>query len=147
MKLVSLFDDFLKETVNLNKTRIDLLEASIPALKSFVRESDWKPKVRTFVEQGSWAHQTIISPVDSGEFDADLLVMVDPVDGWTAAEYVESLGRAFSGSKTYEDKTQTWDYCVTITYAGTAGSTWPPASLAGSGTAAWRSATGKAASN
>lgn len=118
MKLVSLFDEFLKETVNLNKTRIDLLEASIPALKSFVRESDWKPKVRTFVEQGSWAHQTIIRPVDAGEFDADLLVMVDPVDGWTAAEYVESLGRAFSGSKTYGDKTKTWDYCVTITYAG-----------------------------
>jgi Second Messenger Oligonucleotide or Dinucleotide Synthetase domain/Adenylyl/Guanylyl and SMODS C-terminal sensor domain len=118
MKLVSLFDDFLKETVNLNKTRIDLLEASIPALKSFVRESDWKPKVRTFVEQGSWAHQTIIRPVDSGEFDADLLVMVDPVDGWTAAEYVESLGREFSESKSYGDKTKTWDYCVTITYAG-----------------------------
>ncbi|MET3225847.1 hypothetical protein ABIF35_006634 [Bradyrhizobium japonicum] len=118
MKLVALFDDFLKETVNLNKTRIDLLEASIPALKSFVRGSDWKPKVRTFVEQGSWAHETIIRPVDGGEFDADLLVMVDPIDGWTAAEYVESLGRVFSGSKTYEDKTKTWDYCVTITYAG-----------------------------
>lgn len=99
MKLVSLFDDFLKETVNLNKTRIDLLEASIPALKSFVRESDWKPKVRTFLEQGSWAHQTIIRPVDSGEFDADLLVMVDPVDGWTSAEYVESLGRAVLGQQ------------------------------------------------
>ncbi|MCG6205837.1 nucleotidyltransferase [Rhodopseudomonas sp. HC1] len=118
MKLVSLFDDFLKDTVNLNKTRIDLLDASIPALKSFVRESDWKPKVRTFVEQGSWAHQTIIRPVDGGEFDADLLVMVDKVDGWTAAEYVNSLGRVFSGSKAYGDKTKTWDYCVTITYAG-----------------------------
>ncbi|TWI70514.1 hypothetical protein IQ16_03687 [Bradyrhizobium huanghuaihaiense] len=118
MKLVALFDDFLKETVNLNKTRIDLLEASFPALKSFVRESDWKPKVRTFVEQGSWAHETIIRPVDGGEFDADLLVMVDPADGWTAAEYVENLGRVFSGSKTYEDKTKTWNYCVTITYAG-----------------------------
>ncbi|WP_349509783.1 SMODS domain-containing nucleotidyltransferase [Bradyrhizobium japonicum] len=62
------------------------LEASIPALRSFVRDSDWKPKVRSFVEQGSWAHQTIIRPVDGGEFDADLLVMVDPVDGWTAAD-------------------------------------------------------------
>lgn len=118
MKLVSLVDESLKDTVNLNKTRIDLLEASIPALRSFVRDSDWKPKVRSFVEQGSWAHQTIIRPVDGGEFDADLLVMVDPVDGWTAADYVESLGRVFSDSKTYEDKTKTWDYCITITYAG-----------------------------
>jgi hypothetical protein len=118
VKLASLFDEFLKETVNLNKTRIDLLDASIPALKSFVRDSGWKPKVRTFEEQGSWAHQTIIRPVDNGEFDADLLVMVDPVEGWSAAEYVESLGQVFAASKTYEDKVKTWDYCVTITYAG-----------------------------
>lgn len=118
MKLVSLFDNFLKDTVNLNKTRIDLLDNSIPALKTFVREADWKPKVRTFEEQGSWAHKTIIRPVDAGEFDADLLVLVDPVEDWTAAEYVESLGRAFASSKTYADKTKTYDYCVTITYAG-----------------------------
>jgi len=118
LKLINLFDEFLKETVNLNKTRIDLLESSIPALKTFVRESNWKSKVRTFEEQGSWAHETIIRPVDNGEFDADLLVMVDPVEGWTAAEYVESLGSIFSESKTYGDKTKTWDYCVTITYAG-----------------------------
>jgi hypothetical protein len=118
VKLVGLFDDFLKETVNLNKTRIDLLENSIPALKNFVRDSDWNPKVRTFEDQGSWAHKTIIRPVDAGEFDADLLVSVDPVEAWTAAEYVESLGRAFADSKTYADKTKTYDYCVTITYAG-----------------------------
>jgi hypothetical protein len=118
VKLVSLFDEFLKDTVNLNKTRIDLLENSIPALKSFVRESGWTPKVRGFEEQGSWAHQTIIRPVDGGEFDADLLVMVDAVEGWTAAEYVESLGRIFAASKTYAEKAKTYDYCVTITYAG-----------------------------
>jgi hypothetical protein len=29
-----------------------------------------------FEEQGSWAHGTIIRPVDGAEFDADLLVMV-----------------------------------------------------------------------
>jgi hypothetical protein len=61
---------------------------------------------------------TIIRPVDDGEFDADLLVMVDPVEGWTAADYVEELGRVFAGSGTYADKTKVWDYCVTITYAG-----------------------------
>lgn len=118
MKLVSLFDDFLKDTVNLNQTRIDLLDDSIAALKTFVRDSDWKPRIRGFEEQGSWAHGTIIRPVEGGEFDADLLVMVDPVEGWTAADYVEELGRVFTESGTYADKTKVWDYCVTITYAG-----------------------------
>lgn len=117
MKLVSLFDDFLKDTVNLNQTRIDLLEDSISALKTFIRGSDWKPRIRGFEEQGSWAHRTIIRPVDGDEFDADLLVMVDPVEGWAAADYVEELGRVFAASGTYAEKTKVWDYCVTVTYA------------------------------
>lgn len=118
MKLVKVFDDFLKNTVNLNQSRIDLLDNSIAALKTFVKDADWKPKLRSFEEQGSWAHETIIRPVDGGEFDADLLVMVDPVDGWTAADYIESLGKIFSTSGTYGDKTKTHDFCVTINYAG-----------------------------
>jgi hypothetical protein len=118
VKLVALFDDFLKETVNLNQTRIDLLEEGIVALKAFVRASDWKPKINGFEEQGSWAHGTIIRPVDGAEFDADLLVMVQPVEGWTAADYVEELGKIFADSGVYADKTNVWDFCVTITYAG-----------------------------
>ncbi len=118
MKLVGLFNDFLKETVNLNQSRIDLLTDSILAIKSFVRQSDWEPRIRTFEEQGSWAHDTIIKPVDGDEFDADLLVLVDHVDGWSAADYVNTLGDVFSGSTTYADKAKIWDYCVTIRYAG-----------------------------
>lgn len=118
MKLVSQFTDFLRDTVNLNQTRITNLENNVEALKNFVRQCEWVPKIRGFEEQGSWAHDTIIKPVDGGEFDADLLVMVDPVEGWTAKDYVQSLGKAFASSATYGDKTKTWDYCVTITYAG-----------------------------
>ncbi|GAA4814068.1 hypothetical protein GCM10023232_06920 [Sphingosinicella ginsenosidimutans] len=118
VKLTSQFADFLRDTVNLNQTRITNLENSIEALKNFVRQCDWEPRIRGFEEQGSWAHDTIIKPVDGGEFDADLLVMVDPVEGWTAADYVRTLGEAFADSATYGDKAKAWDYCVTITYAG-----------------------------
>jgi hypothetical protein len=118
MKLVGVFDDFLKETVNLNQSRIDLLTDSIPAIKSFIRESGWGPRIRGFEEQGSWAHDTIIRPVEGDAFDADLLVMVDHVDGWTAADYVTKLGEIFSKSSVYGQKSKTWDYCVTIMYAG-----------------------------
>jgi hypothetical protein len=118
LKLVSSFAEFLNETVNLNQTRIDLLDDSIDAIKSFLRESEWGPHIRGFEEQGSWAHDTIIKPVDGDEFDADLLVLVDPVLAWTAADYVAKLGKVFATSATYGDKAKTWDYCVTITYAG-----------------------------
>lgn len=117
-KLTTQFTDFLRDTVNLNDTRIASLESNVEALKRFIRQCDWEPRHRGFEEQGSWAHDTIIKPVDGGEFDADLLVMVDPVEGWTAADYVRTLGQAFAESATYADKVKTWDYCVTITYAG-----------------------------
>lgn len=118
MKLVAQFKSFLTDTVNLNQTRLDALETNVEAIKNFVRQCDWDPKIKSFYPQGSWAHDTIIKPVDGGEFDADLLVMVEPVEGWTAADYVKSLGKAFADSSTYGDKCKTWDYCVTITYAG-----------------------------
>jgi hypothetical protein len=115
---VGLFDEFLRDTVNLNKTRIDDLEANVEALKTFVHGCHWRPKVRTLEAQGSWAHGTIIKPVYGGEFDADLLVMVDPVTGWSATDYVKKLGDEFTANGTYAQKAKTWDYCVTITYAG-----------------------------
>lgn len=117
-KLTGQFTDFLKDTVNLNRTRIANLESNIEALQHFIRQCSWDPKIRGFEEQGSWAHDTIIKPVDGGEFDADLLIMVDAVEGWSAADYVKSLGKVFADSATYGDKAKTWDYCVTITYAG-----------------------------
>lgn len=118
MKLVGHFADFLREPVNLNQTRIDTLESSVEAIKDFVRASDWKPRVWSFIEQGSWAHDTIIRPVDGGEFDADLLVIVDPVEGWSAKDYITTLGEVFKSSGVYKDKVEVWEYCVTITYAG-----------------------------
>ncbi|RWX58587.1 nucleotidyltransferase, partial [Mesorhizobium sp. M4B.F.Ca.ET.089.01.1.1] len=117
MKLVNDFKNFLSDTVNLNQTRITLLEDRAETINSFLRASDWEPTISTFIEQGSWAHDTIIRPVDGGEFDADLLVRVRPVDGWSAAQYVKDLGRVFLESGRYADKTVVYDYCVTITYA------------------------------
>lgn len=117
MKLVNEFKSFLSDTVNLNQTRLDRLEERVTTIKNFIRDSDWEPRISTFIEQGSWAHDTIIKPVDGGEFDADLLVKVHAVDGWSAAQYVKELGRAFLDSNRYGDKTVVYDYCVTITYA------------------------------
>ncbi len=118
VKLTSLFSDFLRDTVNLNADRLTLLSDSVSALKTFIRKSNWEPHIRTFQRQGSWGHQTIIKPVDGKEYDADLLAIVDPVEGWEAADYVKKLGEVFKASSVYKDKTTVYDYCVTITYSG-----------------------------
>jgi hypothetical protein len=118
MKLIDHFTSFLHDTVNLNATRLTQLETSVGAIKDFIRASDWSPKMHTFEEQGSWAHKTIIKPVDGGEFDADLLVIVKPVEGWSAKEYLSTLKKVFSDSATYKDKVTRYSHCVTIEYAG-----------------------------
>ncbi|QCK85896.1 nucleotidyltransferase [Phreatobacter aquaticus] len=117
MKHVELFKDFLKDAVNLDDTRIKSIETSTEAIKNVVRASAWAPHVRGWMEQGSWAHKTIIKPVDQGEFDADLIVFVQPVDDWEAAKYIQTLYDAFRANSTYKEMVKRWSHCVTITYA------------------------------
>lgn len=117
MKHADLFTQFLNDVVNLNPTRVADLETSIDAIKDAVRASAWPPKIISWMPQGSWAHKTIIKPVDSGEFDADLLVFVQPVKDWSATQYVESLYAALRQSGTYKDKVRRYSHCVTVEYA------------------------------
>lgn len=117
MKNVDLFNDFLNDVVNLNATRVADLESSIDAIKTAVRESDWPPKIDSWMAQGSWAHKTIIKPVDQGEFDADLLVFIQPLNGWPASKYVDELYEALRENGTYKDKISRHSHCVTVTYA------------------------------
>ncbi|WP_342238722.1 SMODS domain-containing nucleotidyltransferase [Inquilinus sp. OTU3971] len=118
MKLTDHFNTFMSDIVNLNATRVTLLEDSVETLKGVVRASDWTPKVKFFISQGSWAHKTIIKPVEDRAFDADLLVFVEPVNGWTAKDYLSTLRAVFSNHPTYKDKVRRYSHCVTIEYVG-----------------------------
>lgn len=118
MKQISTFDEFLADTVNLNDTRVALLDSSFEAIKRFIRSADYKPKILSFYKHGSWAHKTIIRPVEGNPFDADVIVFMQPVPGWSAANYVLDLARVFRDSATYKDKIRVYSHCVTVEYAG-----------------------------
>lgn len=118
MKLLDHFKTFLEDHVNLNQTRVDQLTDSIEAVKKAIRESEWKAQIIQFAPQGSWAHKTIIKPLPDKEFDADLLAVVHPVDGWEAKDYVNTLYSALEANSTYKDKLRRYSHCVTIEYAG-----------------------------
>jgi hypothetical protein len=118
MKLTPQFHSFLVDEVNLNQTRIDTLESRVQTIKSFLRNSDWVPVILDFSPQGSWAHRTIIKPKDNRPFDADLIVFVHSVPGWTAAQYVVSLRAVFRASDRYRDLASMSTRCATLTYAG-----------------------------
>ncbi|WP_148193891.1 SMODS domain-containing nucleotidyltransferase [Pseudomonas syringae] len=118
MKLLDQFKSFLSSEVNLNDTRVSQLGASVEAVQKAIKASSWGPKLLDFDAHGSWAHGTIIKPCTDGEFDADLLVIVEPVEGWEAKDYVNNLGAFFDGHSTYKDKVHRYSHCVTIEYAG-----------------------------
>ncbi|MCK9685719.1 SMODS domain-containing nucleotidyltransferase [Scleromatobacter humisilvae] len=117
MKLIEQFKTFLDEEVNLNQTRVDQLDSSVEAVQRAIKASSWGAKIVEFRGHGSWAHGTIIKPVSGDEFDADLLAIVEPVTGWTAAEYIDNLYNALKENSTYKDKVRRYSYCVTIEYA------------------------------
>jgi hypothetical protein len=104
MLFIKAFDTFLAEEVNLNKSRIDTLVNRVTAIEGFITASSWQPTITRYSRQGSWAHKTIIKPLGNGGFDADVLVIVEHVQGWNAEDYVLKLEEAFNGSGTYKDK-------------------------------------------
>lgn len=117
MKHIAQFDDFLADTVNLNQTRIDLLEGRIKTISDLLRNSAYKPRIRRFMPQGSWAHKTIIKPPDDRDFDADLLIILDEVEDWSAAQYIDDLYEVFHSNKNYESMVSSRTRCVVLDYA------------------------------
>lgn len=116
MKHTEQFANFLRDEVNLNKTRIENLENKVAAIERFVQGS-WNVPVKEFDKQGSWAHRTIIKPPGNKGFDADLLAFVDPYENYAAADYIDSLYATFKDSGVYEAKVTRKTRCVTIEYA------------------------------
>jgi len=119
MKLLEYFKDFLENTVNLNESRLTLLDERVGAITNFLKENTiFKEHFRDVIPQGSYAHKTIIRPVqENDEFDADVLLYLNEVDGWAATDYVENLYRCFRSSSTYKDKVNRRTRCVTVDYA------------------------------
>ncbi|MEO5350173.1 MAG: hypothetical protein H7836_11065 [Magnetococcus sp. YQC-3] len=118
MKHADLFNAFMRDTVNLNKTRIIALESHVEAIKRFLNDSSYGARIRRFSHQGSWAHQTIIKPPNSkGEFDVDLVMFVDEQTHWESRDYIEKLYLIFHASGIYKDMVGRRSRCVTLDYA------------------------------
>lgn len=120
MKHEQYFNDFLADHVNLNQNRLDTLESRVETITSLLK--DKLDGYRKYSAQGSYAHQTIIKPVqDNDEFDADVVIFIrdsdfDPDNFVT--NYVDSIYNVFRDNDIYKDKVTRKTRCVTINYAG-----------------------------
>ena len=120
MKLVSHFDAFLKVKVNLTEARLELLDERVVAVTKFLKDGDDDIASRFLgvIPQGSYAHRTIINPVDTNdEFDADVLLELEENADWSAEDYVEELYKAFRLSGTYRYMVSRHARCVRVDYA------------------------------
>lgn len=120
MKFLNHFNTFLAGEVNLSQARLDQLDERVGAIDSFLRTGDDEIASR-FVQtipQGSYAHRTIINPVDSNdEFDADILLELTEEPDWSAQDYVEELYKAFRASSRYRGMVSRHARCVKVDYA------------------------------
>ncbi|WP_051596966.1 SMODS domain-containing nucleotidyltransferase [Curtobacterium sp. UNCCL17] len=120
MKLVKHFDAFLANKVNLSDARITQLNERVAAITNFLQtgEDQFAENFIDVLPQGSYAHRTIINPVQQNdEFDADLLLEMDEVEGWEAEDYVQELYTVFRSSATYRDMVSRHARCVKVDYA------------------------------
>lgn len=121
MKLLGYMDAFLTEVVNLNQTRLTLLDARVQAITGALESDDVIGLLLLgHIPQGSWAHRTIIRPVEGREFDADFLLTLAEVEDWSDSPkiYMQQLRAAFKRSATYADMVRRKNRCVRIGYSG-----------------------------
>lgn len=117
MKHIAFFNKFLCEQVNLNQTRIDLLNQSVDAIKQFL-SNNLDGYIST-EPQGSYALGTIIKPVDSNkEYDADILITVEYDETKTPKDYIKDLYQCLKSSSRYAEKTHRRTRCVSLEYVG-----------------------------
>ncbi|MBD1932762.1 MULTISPECIES: SMODS domain-containing nucleotidyltransferase [Cyanophyceae] len=121
MKSISdFFEEFLKDEVNLNPTRLKVAKKGINTMKKFLKKSDiFKGHILQFSPQGSYRQGTIIKPLNGKDFDVDLLVILKEFEGWKAKDYLNNLHQVFKDSDKYQDivDRRGKSRCVTIDYA------------------------------
>lgn len=104
MNHIDYFDNFLSNVVNLSKFRLETLEDQVNAIYNALKaDPDLGPKIIKKIPQGSWAHETIINPVNGREVDADFLLQMRVEPDWAddVQQYSNAVWRVLHNHKTY----------------------------------------------
>jgi uncharacterized protein (DUF2147 family) len=120
MKHTDYFNTFLAGTVNLGKTKLDVLETRADVIfKALQSDAEIGATVLSKQRQGSWAQRTIIEPQNGKEFDADIMVRLSRNLDWAddPRQYLNAVYSAVGrhpvlGQREYERMTR----CVRIHY-------------------------------
>ena len=106
----------LGKHLDLNRSRLDRLGAAVAAVDDYLKGN--LTGYQKTEQQGSYALGTLIRPVDDGEYDVDIQVVMAPNPGWAPRDYILEVGRTLAGNKSYVNKLTRKPRCVTVDYAG-----------------------------
>ena len=116
MKHVTYFQKFLSEEVDLNETRLQRLNNSSSAVDTFLSGNlDLYEKTE---RQGSYGLKTIIKPVGTREYDADMLLYMTYDEVKEPKDYIKEVYDCLRANDNYKDKVHRRTRCVYIDYAG-----------------------------
>ena len=116
MKHTTYFEEFLNTEVNLNETRLQRLNQSSSAVDTFLSEN--LEAYQKTERQGSYGLKTIIKPVGTREYDADMLLYVVYDGTKEPRDYINDVYDCLKQNGNYEDKVHRRTRCVYIDYAG-----------------------------
>jgi hypothetical protein len=119
VKLLDYFNAFMTNTVNLDQARLDTLDEQVQALFAIASDDDTLGvHVEDYIRTGSWAHRTIIKPVRNKDFDGDILLHLEEVEGWEPRRYLSETRAAFARSDSSRDLIKdSHDRCVRIDFS------------------------------
>ncbi|MFC8717070.1 cyclic GMP-AMP synthase DncV-like nucleotidyltransferase [Kitasatospora sp. NPDC057198] len=121
MQHASSFRTFLRETVNLSKAKLDILDSRVDSVYQALQgDAELGPLILGKEPQGSWAHHTIINPVGDKEFDADFMLHLTEVPEWADSPktYIDKVYGALHRHSVYGKMPHTRKCrCVQLKYA------------------------------
>ena len=111
------FQDFLRDEVNLNPTRLERLKSGVRGVRACLERN--LTGYKGVEPQGSYALRTLIKPVDDNdEYDADIQVVMAYNPNLDARAYIKAVHDALKADANYADKISRNTRCVTVDYAG-----------------------------
>ncbi len=116
MKHIEVFNRFLVDRVNLNPVRRRELDRRTRAVTTFLSRS--LDGYQSNERQGSYALDTIIRPVNDGEYDADILVFMQNNKCKRSRDYIDDLYSCLRGYHDIADSLRRKTRCVSVKYAG-----------------------------
>lgn len=124
MKHNDYFKNFLDNTVNLSKFKLETLSKRVDTIYGVLKaDEDLGPKIKKKVPQGSWPQKTIINPQNGKAFDGDFMVQMDEDPEWAddLKKYGDAIYSVLHNKSPYKDMPHGRKCrCVYVNYADNA---------------------------